>query len=90
MFRATSADQATAPCAPGEFNDHDDLVLAVGQETDSTPPAVAITSPAEGATLERIVNVSVAASDNFGVHRVELYDGATLLATSGHSPSPTR
>ncbi|HEX8433612.1 Ig-like domain-containing protein [Archangium sp.] len=67
-------------------SDNDDLVLAVGQETDATPPVVAITSPAEGATLERVVTVTVEASDNFGVQRVELYDGATLIGTDSRAP----
>lgn len=77
---------APSPCIVGASIDHDDLVIAVGNEPDSTPPGVAITAPVEGATLERTVNVTVAASDNFGVHQVELYDGTTLLATYARPP----
>jgi hypothetical protein len=92
VFRGNGRQTPPSPCIPSDHftnpsTDHDDLVFAVGQETDSTPPAVAITSPVEGATLERVVTVGVAASDNFGVHRVELYDGGTLVATSAYSPS---
>ncbi len=73
-------------CVPGPLNDHDDLIFAVGQETDSTPPSVAITSPAEGATVSGIVTVAVAASDNVGVQRGELYVGATLVSTDASAP----
>ncbi|HZH18496.1 MAG TPA: Ig-like domain-containing protein [Archangium sp.] len=73
-------------CIVGSAIDHDDLVIAVGNDPDSTPPVVAITSPVEGATLERTVNVTLAASDNYGVHHVELYDGTTLLATYSRPP----
>ena len=90
VYRSNGRETPPAPCIPldfnGNFTDHDDLVITVGQETDSTPPAVAITSPAEGATLERVVTVAVAASDNFGVHRVELYDGTTLVASDARAP----
>ncbi|OJT18181.1 hypothetical protein BO221_42635 [Archangium sp. Cb G35] len=92
VFRGNGRQTAPSPCIPSDHftnpsTDHDDLVFAVGRETDVTPPAVAITSPAEGATLERVVNVGVAASDDFGVQRVELYDGDTLIATSPYAPS---
>ncbi|MCY1078279.1 Ig-like domain-containing protein [Archangium lansingense] len=90
IYRGNSRQTPPSPCIPNDFSnpftDHDDLVITVGQEADVTPPVVAITSPVEGATLERVINVSVEASDNFGVSRVELYDGATLLGTSNYSP----
>ncbi len=73
-------------CASGDVNDHDDLVFAVGEETDTLVPTVAITSPANDATVEGIVTVQMAASDNFGVARVELYDGQTLLGTDTSPP----
>ncbi len=67
--------------------DHDDLVFAVGQETDSVPPTAAIGSPAAGAAVEATVTIGMAASDNFGVARVELYgmDG-TLIGTDSTPP----
>jgi hypothetical protein len=91
VFRSASMSYQPppVPCQSsnqGWVSDNDDLVISVGQETDATPPAVAITSPAEGATLERVVTVTVEASDNFGVQRVELYDGATLLGTVSRVP----
>ncbi|QRN92812.1 S8 family serine peptidase [Archangium violaceum] len=66
--------------------DHDDLVFAVDQVPDSTPPGVAITSPVEGSTVANSVTVQMEASDDFGVQRVELYNGSTLLTTDTQAP----
>jgi Bacterial Ig domain len=47
--------------------------------SDSTPPAVTVTSPASGATVTGTVTVSASASDNIGVAGVQLkIDGANL------------
>lgn len=73
-------------CVPGTLNDHDDLVIAVGTEPDTAPPSVAITNPADGSTAGGVLAVNVDASDNFGVQRVELYDGDTLVATDFSAP----
>ena len=91
VYRTNGRSTAPSPCIPlpsggAGGDDHDDLVITVGPETDTTPPAVAITSPVSGATLERFVHVTMEASDHFGVHRVELYDGATLLASYTRPP----
>ncbi|AKJ03810.1 Fibronectin type III domain protein [Archangium gephyra] len=91
VYRTNGRSTAPSPCIPlpsggAGGDDHDDLVITVGPETDTTPPAVAITSPVSGATLERFVHVTMEASDHFGLHRVELYDGATLLATYSRPP----
>ncbi len=74
--------ESRSACAPGDFDDHDDLVFAVQTPgTDSTSPTVAITSPTNGGTVHGTVDVEVTATDNAGVARVELYDGAQLLGT---------
>ncbi len=83
VYRSGGSSQA---CNPGSFNDHDDLVFAVTQETDSVPPTAAISAPAAGALVEGNVTIHVAASDNFGVARVELYSGATLIGTDSAPP----
>ena len=54
--------------------------------TDTTPPSVAITAPAGGATVSGSVAVSVSASDDVGVVRTQLYVDSTLLATNTASP----
>lgn len=51
---------------------------------DSQAPAVSITSP--GGTVKGIVTVDVAASDNIGVNRVELYVGGVLVASDIAGP----
>jgi subtilisin family serine protease len=53
--------------------------------SDTTKPTVAIASPT-GGTLAGLVPVSVSASDNVGVTRVELYAGGTLIATDTTTP----
>ncbi|WP_375764752.1 Ig-like domain-containing protein [Archangium gephyra] len=83
VYRTQGSAQA---CNTGTLSDHDDLVFAVGQETDNVPPTVAITSPAAGALVEGTVTVGVAADDNFGVARVELYDGTALVGSATRPP----
>jgi hypothetical protein len=83
VYRSQGSAQV---CYPGSFNDHDDLVFAVTQEPDSVPPTAAITSPAPGSPVEELVTVHVAATDNFGVARVELYDGEALVGTDSTPP----
>jgi len=62
---------------------------AVGGTTvtvDTTRPAVSITSPITGATVTGIVPVTVAASDNIGVARVDFLCNGTVLASSSTPP----
>jgi subtilisin family serine protease len=53
---------------------------------DTTPPAVSITYPANGAVLSGTINVSVQASDNVGVTKVELYRNSTLVGNKTTAP----
>lgn len=51
---------------------------------DSTAPTVAITSPSDGTSLGRSINITSVASDNVGVTRHELYiDGKLVARTTG-------
>jgi hypothetical protein len=59
--------------------------INVVEPPDTTPPTVAITSPAAGSTLAGAVTIRVSASDNVGVKRVELYMNGTLKATAAGS-----
>jgi subtilisin family serine protease len=54
--------------------------------SDRTPPAVSISSPAAGATVSGNVLVTVAASDNLAVTKVELWAGSTLLGSRAEAP----
>lgn len=67
----------------GRLNASKAVTAAVAAtQADVTPPSVAITSPAGGATVSGTVNVNLSATDNTGVARVELYVGGVLLAQS--------
>ncbi len=60
-----------------------DVVFAV----DVTPPSVAITSPAEGATVQDTVTISADANDDVGVASVQFQlDGADLGAPATEAP----
>ncbi len=53
--------------------------------TDTQSPSVTISSPT-GGTVKGIATVNVAASDNVGVSKVNLYVGGTLLASDIATP----
>ncbi|WPB73765.1 Ig-like domain-containing protein [Archangium violaceum] len=56
---------------------------------DNAAPSVAITSPANGASLSVLflsTTVQASASDNVGVTQVVFYDGATVLGTDTTAP----
>jgi chitinase len=59
---------------------------ANGGSVDTAPPALAITAPANGATVSGAVTVSAIASDNVGVTKVEFSVDGSLLATSTGAP----
>ncbi len=53
---------------------------------DAIAPSVAITSPANGATVPASFTVRADASDNLGVQKVELYVDGALVGTSTAAP----
>jgi len=57
-------------------------------QTDTEPPTVDLTAPAQGATFieGRPIGVQATASDNVGVARVEFAAGGTLFATDTAAP----
>ena len=60
-----------------------------GVTVDNAAPAVAITSPANGATLSALslsTSIQASASDNAGVSQVVFYDGGTVLGTDTSAP----
>jgi beta-glucanase (GH16 family) len=65
-----------------------DWIHVFERKSDTTAPAVAITSPKNGATLKRNTTIAVAAdaSDNVSVSKVEFYSGTTLLGTDTSAP----
>jgi len=56
-----------------------DFVFQTNSVTDTTPPTISITAPANGATVSGTSTVSATASDNVGVTGVQFFlDGANL------------
>jgi hypothetical protein len=53
---------------------------------DLIAPTVAITSPANNATLSGIVTINAGASDNVGVSKVEFYSNSVLIFASNVAP----
>ena len=81
MITATDATLTSGAIAldvsnqPIEFED----VLVTQMPADTTPPSVAVTSPASGATVSQAVTLTASASDDVGVAGVQfLLDGAAL------------
>ncbi|MGH9885959.1 MAG: Ig-like domain-containing protein, partial [bacterium] len=78
---------AASSCSTGAYDDHDDLIFAVGAGApDTTPPTTSITAPANGATVSGTVNVTASASDNVAVTKVEFYVDGALHTTDTTSP----
>lgn len=53
---------------------------------DTTPPVVAITSPVDGANVTGTLAITVNATDNVAVDRVELYVDSSLYGTDPTAP----
>ncbi len=63
------------------------ITFTVSSQPDTTPPAVAVTSPTQGAGVSGVINVTANASDNRGVVGVQfLLDGANLGAEDLAAP----
>ncbi|AHE97726.1 S8 family serine peptidase [Thioalkalivibrio paradoxus] len=62
------------------------VMMAWSGEVDRVAPEVAIASPADGAVVESDVLVKVAATDDVGVSRVDLYVGGRLLGSETVAP----
>ena len=73
----------------GLVNAHQAVLAAYGQPPplpDTTPPAVAVTSPLSGESVTGTITASVSASDDVGVAKVELYLDGALFAADAISP----
>ena len=80
-YRVKSRDAA------GNIATSGDNTFLTAARTDTTPPTVALTSPAASATVSGTITVSATASDNIGVVGVQfLLDGATLGAEDLSAP----
>ena len=90
----TGADQGGAT---GAFSEDHDIyssfyaaqffgLTAPATGGDTTPPSVAITAPAAGATLSGAVAVTATASDNIGVARVDVLVDGVLAGSDSTAP----
>jgi len=57
-----------------------------GATKDTTPPAVSITSPKDGAVVSGVVTIKVDASDSGGIAKVEFYVGDSKLGEDSSKP----
>ncbi|HYV44295.1 MAG TPA: M20/M25/M40 family metallo-hydrolase [Myxococcaceae bacterium] len=74
-------------CTAGSYIDHDDLAFAVeGGTPDTTPPAVSITAPANGSTVNGTVTISANATDNVGVTQVDFLVDGVVKGSDTSSP----
>ena len=83
---ATGAHTLKARAYDTVGNTADSASIAVTVSSDVTPPTVSISAPGQGAAITGTVLWTAVATDNVAVTRVELYDGATLIATLTSSP----
>jgi hypothetical protein len=60
--------------------------LDVPVTVDNTPPSLVVSAPGAGAVLRASVAIAVAAGDASGMAAIQLFDGATLLATLTAAP----
>ena len=73
----------------GRINASKALKMAAGTPqppSDTTPPNVAITYPKNGATVSGSIIVTIDASDNIAVSKVELYKNGELFAVDYEAP----
>lgn len=71
----------------GRVNASAAVQAAVAAAVDTAAPTVAILSPVNGATVSGTINVSLTASDNVGVTRLELYRNGLLVSQTTSSSS---
>ncbi len=60
--------------------------VSVTLNNDTTPPTVAFTAPAAGATISGSYTVTATATDNVGVTTVELWEGTTRINYDSNAP----
>jgi subtilisin family serine protease len=74
----------------GRINSLRSLLAAMdtAPATDTTAPVVSITSPATNTTVCGVISVSISASDNVDVSKVELYINGNSYASDSSSPYP--
>ncbi len=82
----TSCHQAPLVCDNNKVAPYIDFNMVSSHPNDITPPQVSITSPVNGAVVQGSIDVTIMATDNVGVARVELFVDSVLYATDTTAP----
>ncbi|QRN92813.1 S8 family serine peptidase [Archangium violaceum] len=90
-WNTTSVANGTFTLTTRAYDAVGNVAVSAGRTVtvDNTAPTVAITSPANGATLSSLslsTTIQASASDNVGVTQVVFYDGATVMGTDTSAP----
>lgn len=80
------AHQLSARATDAAGNSQTSAIHSVTVDNDVTPPAVSITSPVAGATVEGVVIVTADATDAVGVSAVELWIDGSLHGSDSAAP----
>lgn len=84
---ATALARAATPNVLGDVGDGSpNLLLYTRPLGDMTMPQVALSAPANGATVSGPVTIAATASDNLGVAKVEFFVNGTLVGTDTTAP----
>lgn len=70
----------------GRINAYKALLAASSVAGDTTPPAVAVSSPAASASVTSTIQVQGTATDNVGITKTEFYVDGQLSTTGSSSP----
>ena len=79
-YRVRAADSA------GNLGPYSAVAVGMTDAPDTAPPSVAISAPADGATVSHVVTISATASDNVGVSGVEFFADGVSLGTDTTAP----
>ncbi|MCX8171718.1 MAG: Ig-like domain-containing protein, partial [Candidatus Bathyarchaeota archaeon] len=77
---------ARAYDAAGNTGESSPITVNVVNYRDVKPPSVSITSPQDGSTVSRTIDILVSAWDESGISRVEFYIDGKLAATDTKEP----
>lgn len=81
------AQPGPSACSGGDFDDHDDLVFAVGSPSDTTAPLASLDAPVAGGVVGGDFILSATISDDQGIAKVDfLVDGA--VSSTVQLPDP--
>lgn len=83
---STLSDGADYTSREGAAGFGPQLLVTLGAPSDTTPPSVSISSPADGQTVGGVVTVQVEASDDVAVTEVDLSVDGVLFGTDATAP----